>query len=111
MTIKNFKFNDESISMLDLALDLDSNLGSIGLRVEVLEDIAVQIKHLQAAMDKSVQDGIEKIAYAEHHREVRVLAELMYYTMNELVQNNEETRAVSESITDKARAEHNDSSK
>lgn len=111
MTIKNFKFNDEAVSMLDLALGLDENVGSVGLRVEVLEDIAVKMKHLQGKMDQSVYDGTEKITFADHHREVRVLAELMYYTMNELTKDYEETSAVSESITDKAKAEHNDSTK
>lgn len=111
MTIKNFKFNDESISMLDLALGLDENLGSVGLRVEVLEDISVKMKNLQENMDQSVYNGTEKITFANHHREVRVLAELMYYTMNELTKNYEETSVVSESITDKAKAEHNDSAK
>ncbi|WP_203332626.1 hypothetical protein [Planococcus beigongshangi] len=111
MTIKNFEFNNEATGMLYNALDLDGNMGSINLRVEVLQDISVKMKHLQEDMDQSVHEGNQKFTFTEHHREVRILAELLFYTVNELTKNNKEARTTADSIIAKAKAMNGGSGK
>lgn len=100
---KNIQIEKEGVSVTKLAFDLNSNVGSLGVRVSVLDDVATKLKHLQDDMEESAHRGIEKFSFPEHHREVRVLAELMYWTMNELIKNQEETRAISEALVSEVR--------
>lgn len=94
---------EKQFNLMDAALELESHAGSISLRVETLDDISTNLKHLQADMDKAVYRGTQAISYEENHREVRILAELMYWTMHELIQNQEELKAQVEALVSEAK--------
>lgn len=104
-SIQNAKGEKE---MKQTAFDLEGVISSISLRVETLDDISTNLKHLQGAMDQAVFDGIEKFSFPEHHREVRILAELMYYTVNELVKNHAEAEELSKDLLSKVKTQPTD---
>lgn len=81
-----------------IAFELEDAVNSISLRVETLENISINFKHLQGDMDQAVFDGRQQFAYDEHHREVHLLAELMYYTMNELKESHKRAKQYSEEL-------------
>ena len=101
-SIQNAKGEKE---MKQTAFDLESVVNSISLRVETLDDISTNLKHLQRSMDQAVFNGTESIAFPEHHREVRILAELMYYTVNELVKNHAEAEELSGDLLSKVKTQ------
>ena len=104
-SIQNVK---EEKEMKKTAFDLEGVISSISLRLETLDDISTNLKHLQGDMDQAVFDGIEKFSFPEHHREVRILAELMYFTVNELAKNHAEAEELSKDLLSKVKDQTTD---
>lgn len=71
-------------SIRSLAFELENELGSIGNKVEILKDVQVLMGHLREDMDGVVYRNEQAAYYKENHRMVRVLSELLYYTVNDL---------------------------
>ncbi|KSU86556.1 hypothetical protein AS180_17865 [Priestia veravalensis] len=78
-----------------LSFKLDCQLDSIGCQAEILSDVKTLLYHLKEDMDKAVHIGEERAYYHEHHRMVRVLAELMHFTVKELNKDYEDAHCIS----------------
>lgn len=72
------------IELKKLVSDLESRVGFIGVRVSTLNDIEVLFGHLNDSMAQAKHDENQLLYFEEHFREVRILSELMYFTMKEL---------------------------
>ncbi|RUS47671.1 hypothetical protein [Cohnella sp. AR92] len=79
-----------------LAAKMDEAIVAVAARVDALKDIDVKFSQLRVDMDSAVIKGMEKFAYREHHLEVRVLSELMFYVMKELQRNIEVAEKLSQ---------------
>lgn len=74
----------------NLANKLDNQIGQFGLRLTALNDINVLLGHLNEDMESASIKGEKHLYFNEHHRTVRVLADLMYYTIESLNKTYEE---------------------
>lgn len=106
--VGHIRIEKEEKEMRKTAFDLEGVVTSISLRTETLDDISTNLKHLQGSMDQAVFNGTENISFPEHHREVRILAELMYYTVNELVKNHAEAEELSKDLLSKVKNQPTD---
>jgi hypothetical protein len=79
---------------------MDSAIGSVNSRVEILHDVEIRLGFLRQEMDSVQLKGEQKLYYREHHREVRVLSELLYYLMKDLIDASEKTYNLNLSIFD-----------
>lgn len=82
----------------NLSHELDFELGSMSCRIETLNDINTMLSHLREDMDKAVYNGNERYYYHEHHRMVRVLSELYYYTIKELTEDHQKAGTIRDEI-------------
>lgn len=74
-----------SKKLKDLVQEMDAAMGSVGSAVEILNDVSTALVYLREDMDAALIRGEEMFRHREHHREVRLLSELMRYVMSELV--------------------------
>lgn len=82
-------------TLRDLAYELETNVGSIGCSIETLVDIETLFGQLRADMDAVMYRGeICEGYYREHHRMVRVLSELLRYTIKDLNEEYEKTNKI-----------------
>lgn len=73
-----------SASLKTLAHEMESAIGSIALKVEALQDVEIAMGQLRESMDGAVYRGEEMVYYRQHHREVRMLSELLRYLVIDL---------------------------
>lgn len=71
-------------SLRSLAFELDCDMGWIDSRIEILNDTKVLLNYLREDMDGAVYKKEEAAYYRENHRMVRVISELMHYTVEDL---------------------------
>ena len=69
----------------DLTFELDNATSDIERHVETLNDLNIKLGHLRDSMDSAVYKGDGGLYYREHHREVRILNDLMSYVMKDLI--------------------------
>lgn len=90
-------------SLSNAAFELNNQVASIGARLETLEDIKVLFVHLREDMDAVALKKEEQFYYKENHRMVRILSELLFYTINDLTETYKETETLSEVTLELAR--------
>lgn len=78
--------------------ELDEVVAAINSRVESLKDVEIALGQLRDNMDEAVFHGKEQLFYREHHRTVRILADLMYYLMKDLVNANDKVCQLNQSM-------------
>lgn len=88
-----------------LAHEVDNSISAFAYHVECLKDIQVKLSHLREDMDTAVHRGLERIAFEEHHREIRVLSELMRYLMNDVQMSYEKAERVNQKLCEFVRGE------
>ncbi len=88
-----------------LTYNMDETIGTIGRLVESLADVEIALGQLRQEMDIAVHRGEERLYFHEHHRQVRMLAELMHYLMRELVPASEKAHELHLSIFKAVRGE------
>lgn len=91
------------LNLRSLAFKFEERTNTIACRVETLDDIATNLKHLQDDMAMAVQRGTQKISYDENYREVRILAELMHWTVQELIKNQKASEELTYSFLKQVR--------
>jgi hypothetical protein len=72
-----------------LVFEMDSAMGSVSSRVGILHDVEVRMGYLREDMDTAEHKGEQRLYYRDHHREVRVLSELLYYLTKDLIAASE----------------------
>lgn len=82
----------------NLSYDLDNELGLIQSRVETLTDVEVLLGHLVDDMRMAVMNSEEMTYYKQHHREIRTLAELMFYSMKDLNKHYDKAQKIHQSM-------------
>lgn len=87
----------------ELTFEMDGVIGSIELKVESLSDVEIALSQLRTSMDNAVHRGEERLYYREHHRTVRMLADLMYYLMKDLIPATEKAHELNLSIFEAVR--------
>lgn len=85
-------------TLRNLAFELDYTMGSIGLKVGTLSDMQTVLGQLRVSMDTALHRGETHGYNHEHHREVRLLSDLMYYVMKELNETYEKAQEINTSI-------------
>ncbi|TYS57903.1 hypothetical protein FZD47_24005 [Bacillus infantis] len=68
----------------DLVHELDFELGAAGVTLTNLQDIEFLLSQLVDSMEEAAYRGEEKLYFDEHYRSVRVLFNLMRYSMIDL---------------------------
>lgn len=91
----------------DLTFEMDGAIGSVTRLVESLSDVQTELGYLRDSMDSAAFRGEERLYYREHHRTVRILSDLMYYLMNELVEASEKAYSLHLSIFEAVRGQEN----
>lgn len=91
----------------DIAHELDCELSAVGERVSVLSDVKESLKTLSQDVDDHAYNADTK-GINEHRiildgirRDIKILSELMAYTVHELEKDYVSTQGISESIFDK----------
>lgn len=80
----------ETEKLKHIARELNNNVFAMLPTVETLVDVEVLLGHLREDMDAVVHQGeICEGYYREHHRMVRVLSELIRYTVKDLADQYE----------------------
>lgn len=82
--------------------ELDHTMGSIGLRVRSLNDIQTLFGQLNDSMEEAAHSGEPRVYFETHFREVRVLSDLMFFTMKELSKEFEQVEKLKETLFDEA---------
>lgn len=78
---------EEQEQLRKLAFNLDSEIGNMGSIVSTLIDAQFLLGQLVLNMDEDVCKEQEGMYYYAYHRKLRVLGELIRYTMNDLNSN------------------------
>lgn len=81
----------------DLIFELDSETGSINSKAITLDDINTLIGQLRIAMD-NVDEKDVRLHYSDYHRKVRILDELIRYTVNDLNKDLEKLYEIKENL-------------
>lgn len=76
-------------TLKDLSFELDHQLAGIDGQVDTLDDVRTNLLLLVDKMTEALHKGEERACYLEHHRELRLLAELMNYSMKDLKENHQ----------------------
>lgn len=79
----------------ELTFKLDIKLGAIGANLSTLNDVKDKLGYLREDMDTAVYRGLEQAYFQEFHRTVRILDDLIRYSMEELNTNFDETNEIS----------------
>lgn len=93
----------------NLALELDNASGGLDLEYDVLNDVKTNFLHLVEDMNnlehakKLNTYGDLRIRFEEWHRELRILSQLMYYSMEHARDHKQDIRYLSEGIMEVAR--------
>jgi hypothetical protein len=82
--VKNMNSVVEIQSLRKLTHDLDFGLGAVGATISDLVDVQILLDQLVVKMDDSVYRGEERYYYREHHRLLKVYANLIRYLMNDI---------------------------
>lgn len=78
----------------ELILSLDNVVNSISVRLQILNDIEVLFGQLDRNMEDSAHRGEQGLHFDSHLRQVRVLSELMLFTMREMNQEVNRTEEI-----------------
>jgi cell division protein ZapA (FtsZ GTPase activity inhibitor) len=81
--------------------ELDSELGAINCRIETLTDIKTELLQLVDQMNIAAYNNKLHLYCQENHRKIRILSELMCYSMNELTKNFETAYGFHQSMFEK----------
>jgi hypothetical protein len=74
----------EQNELKEHTLELEFQLGAVGSTLGTLVDAEILLGQLVDSMDKAVYSGEETLSYHQHHRMIRVLSELIRYSLNDL---------------------------
>lgn len=98
--------NENNVSSLEnIAFDLDTKVNEISNFAETLSDVSELLNDLKEDMTTDAHRGDEKYYFHFYHRQVRVVAELMRYTVRELNEEVENSHKLTCSLFDYMRAE------
>lgn len=88
---------EEKKTLRDLVYDLDWNIGGISCRLETFNDISVMLEHLKQEMEEK---GEQQAMYyfREWFRKIRILNELMRYTLSDFSSEHETMEAIREEM-------------
>lgn len=78
--------------------EMDSTLGSIGSRAEIISDISIKLGQLQVDMEKASIQGMDRFIFHECHREIRMLADLLGYVTDDLNESYEKAHEICNTI-------------
>ncbi|WP_153731565.1 hypothetical protein [Sporosarcina obsidiansis] len=82
----------------DLTFDLDCEMGAIESRIETLIDVNKSFLMLVNVIDNKVHRNQEALILEEWHRELRVLSELMRYSIKDLQQDYKKADSITGSL-------------
>lgn len=85
-------------TMRNLAYDLDFAVGGISLRQITLKDIETMLSHLREDADNVKPENVAAYFIHDFHMRIRVLADLMFYTMKDFNEEFEELEGISGKI-------------
>jgi len=68
----------------DLVFELDCEISNIGNTLMDLEDAKVFLSNLEVSMSDAVHSGEEMVYFHNHHREVRILFQLLRQALTDL---------------------------
>lgn len=89
---------EESSELKKLSFELDFVMGEMGDRVSTLADAEVLLGQLIGDMDTAAHRGQESLYYAEHQRELRVLGELIRYSLEDLSKDYQKAEKIKKQI-------------
>lgn len=84
-----------------LVFEMDDFVNMISGKIELLNDIETMFGQLRVSMDTAALNGNERLFYPEHHMKVRILSELMYHVMVELIEVQKKAKSIHLAIFDK----------
>lgn len=90
--------SDESSKLKNLTFELDSLLGSIGDRISTLVDADELLGQLVMDMNNAAYRKQEMMCYADHHRRIRALSELIRYSLADLSKEYEKTDEIKKQL-------------
>ncbi|MEO3946222.1 hypothetical protein [Gorillibacterium sp. CAU 1737] len=81
-----------------LIFEMDSTLGAISSRVETIYDIERRFGQLRDSIDTAQYRGEQRIFNQDDHVEVRILSELLYYSVKDLREESDKAYKLHESM-------------
>ncbi|MEH6891598.1 hypothetical protein V7024_18300 [Bacillus sp. JJ864] len=91
----------EKSNLREIVYELDEEIGSIGAKVSILEDVEILMARLMEDMDRVVSEGNENFYFHEFHRKLRVYWQLINYTTSGLNKDFEKTSELKEELFNK----------
>lgn len=88
----------ENLIVVEAVQEMDSVVGSIGVHAEVLHDISTKFMSVVGEMNEAVYRGTHEECYREHHHELRLLAELLNYCMNDVAKDHTDISALKKTL-------------
>lgn len=83
------------MNLQQVASGIEESFSQISQRIETVDDISIKLMQIQMRMDVAKGKGEEAASFPELHREIRLIAELLFYT----VENMKETSCEVETLT------------
>lgn len=74
-------------SIQETAFNLEETTTKLGSKVDTLEDIKNKFLMVVTEMNEAVYRGDQHFFYEQHHRDLRILSELMYHTVDGLMES------------------------
>ncbi|MGH0950474.1 hypothetical protein [Bacillus mycoides] len=91
----------EENNLREIIYELDEEIGEIGDKVSILEDVEILLGRLTNDMDRAVYKGEENVYFHEFHREIRVYWRLLKCTIGDLNEEYEKVDELKEELFDK----------
>lgn len=88
----------EKMDLAELAHQIDNASGELNCRVEVLADIKTNLMQMVDDMNNMDEPENLRIYFMEWHRELRILSQLMFHTMRETEETQQNIKRVSEDL-------------
>ncbi|MGX7593660.1 hypothetical protein ACWNS2_00170 [Planococcus plakortidis] len=88
----------EKKELQGLSLELDGASGGLNVQTQVLEDIKTNFMQLVEDMNEHEDSPDLNIRFREWHRELRILSQLMQYSMSSLKEEQQNIKYLSEGI-------------
>lgn len=85
-------------TLRNLVHDMENEVTAIEAKVETLNDIRIAMNHLREDMDTAFHKGEQRFYFQEHHRQVRMLSELMHYVVKDMTEISEKATELQQSV-------------
>ena len=89
-------------SVKNLILTLEEEFNTLESKIDLLQDVEVAISQLRVSVDEATHRGVQMQWHHQHHRELRLMSELLRYLVEDISEATKKTDKIKEELLESA---------